>query len=360
MRVMYRIPDFNIVEVKTEVPRIPYGVKLLGAELEWPETMGEGIRVAVVDTGAAEHPDLVYSGLYDVTGAGVMDDINGHGVHCAGIIGARGKILGVAPGCELYSVKAFNERGSSNSSWLASALRWCRRNGMDVINLSFGGRKPLGAVFEWEMRRCYNQGIVMVAAVGNSVGNGGVLYPARYPEVLGVAAVDINQRVAKFSSWGKEVDIAAAGVEVYSTYLDGKYALLDGTSQAAPHISGAVALIQGKAMRREGKKLSPKVVRYILRQYAEDRGIPGPDNYYGCGVFGFGRFDASDVPPCDLRFTVGSRRYWKDGKENLLSAAPILYNGRVMLPLSDVAEAFGCRASGIFRGVEVKRASKQV
>ena len=358
MRIMYRIPDFNIIEVKTETPRIPYGVKLLGAELEWPETMGEGIRVAVVDTGAADHPDLVYSGLHDVTGTGVMDSINGHGVHCAGIIGARGKILGVAPECELFSVKAFDEKGSSNRNWLTSALRWCRRNGMDVINFSFGGLKPLGAGFEWEMRRCYHQGIVMVAAVGNSVGKCGVLYPARYPEVLGVAAVDINQRVAEFSSWGKEVDIAAAGVAVYSTYLDQKYALLDGTSQATAHISGAVALIQRKAIRREGKKLTPEVVRYILRQYAEDRGAPGPDNYYGCGVFGFGRFENPDSPSCDLRFAVGSRRYWKDGQENLLSAAPIMYNGKVMLPLNDVAAALGCKASGSLRGIEVKEGTK--
>lgn len=353
MQVLYRIPDYHIVEVRSEVPSIPYGVKLLGVELEWPETMGEGIKVAVIDTGAGEHPDLVYAGKHDVTGSGVMD-ANGHGIHCAGIIGARGKILGVAPRCSLYSVKAFDEKGGANPEWLAAALKWCRDNKMDVVNMSMGGPKPLGRAFEREMRRCYRQGMVMVAAAGNSMDKCGVLYPARYDEVLAVAAVDVKKTVARFSSWGSELDIAAAGVSVYSTYLDGKYAQLDGTSQAAPHISGAVAIIQGKALRREGKKLSPDVIRYILRQYAEDRGEPGPDERYGCGVFGFGRFDGEDRPKRDLRFDLSSRKYWENGQERELRTAPVLHNGEIMVSLRDAAEIFGCEMAWNAPCAEVK------
>jgi subtilisin len=340
----YRIPDFNILNVQPQAPPpIPYGVKMIGAELEWPETRGEGIKVAVIDTGAGQHPDLKYAGAVDVTGEGQpYDVIHGHGIHTAGTIGARGKILGVAPGCELYSVKVFPAQGGASSMALTAALKWCRENKMDVVSMSLGGPYPLPSSFEQEMRACYAQGIVMVASAGNNMRDWeDVLFPARYPEVLAVAAVDINKTIAQFSSWG-QVDISAAGVKVYSTWLNGQYAELDGTSMACPHIAGAVAIIQGKALRREGRKLSPEVIRYLLRQYGEDLGEPGPDVRYGCGVFSFGRLVGSDRPPIDLIFEKGKNFYIKNGQQVTANVAPIIVSDRFMIGLRDVADAFEC------------------
>jgi subtilisin family serine protease len=344
----YDIPSFNVIEVQSApstvpLPIIPYGVKMIGVELEWPETKGDGIRVAVVDTGAGKHPDLVYAGMIDVSGENQpYATINGHGIHTAGTIGARGKLLGVAPGCELYSVKVFKDQGGTSAEALTAALKWCRANKMDIISMSLGGPYQLSSNFEQEMRACYAEGIVMVASAGNNMRDWeDILYPARYPEVLAVAAVDIDKNIAQFSSWG-QVDISAAGVKVYSTWLDGKYAELDGTSMACPHITGAIAIIQGKAIRREGKKLSPDVIRYLLRQYGEDVGDPGPDVRYGCGVFSFGRLYNADRPPVDLIFEKGKSYYFKNGIKIQANVPPIIINDRLMIGLRDVSEALDC------------------
>lgn len=193
----YRIPDYFVVQDAPAPPEeIPYGVKMIGAPLEWPETRGEGVKVAVLDTGAPQHPDIRLAGVFDATDTGVYDR-RGHGTHVCGTIAANGRIKGVAPGVQLYAVKVFEDSGPLKLNHLVKALRWCRANTIDIINMSFGGPSPMGSEVEAELKACHEAGIVIVCSAGNYGRDFGVLYPAKYPWNLAVAAVDIEKLPAE-------------------------------------------------------------------------------------------------------------------------------------------------------------------
>lgn len=335
-------PGYVVVSIQTEAPpELPYGVQMIGAPLEWPETRGAGIKVAVIDTGKPNHPDVKVAGAVSFTGAPV-DDANGHGSHVAGIIAANGRIKGVAPEVELYSLQVAQPSGGLSTEAIAKALYWARDNGMDVVNMSLGGPQPYPEL-EAACKACYEAGIVLVGAAGNFGRDFGVLYPARYDTVIATAAVDIEKRHAPWSSVGKEVEVAAAGVQIWSTWLNGQYALLEGTSMAVPHITGAVALIQAKAKIRFGKKLTPDQVRLLLQVYAEDVGIRGPDEEYGFGVFSFGRFDQPDRVPQVVEMWIGKKQYAVNGQQREMDVAPFIQGGRTFVPVRFVAEGLGAK-----------------
>lgn len=336
----FKLPYFHVVEVQSQAPaEISYGVRMIGAPLEWTETRGEGVRVAVIDTGRPNHPDLTIADSVDFTGTG-PDDRRGHGTHCAGIIAANGNIKGVAPAVELYTVKIFSDSGGTSSATIIQALDWCRENGIDVVSMSFAGPyDDLGV--RQAIKRCYDADITLVAAAGNFGRDYGVMFPAKYSEVISVAAVDINKTPADWSAYGMELELAAAGVEVYSTYLGGQYALLSGTSMACPHITGACAILQAKAKRRLGHKLTPEQIRAALNLYAEDMGAPGRDERYGCGVFSFGRFDRSDTIQHQVEMVIDQKVYMVDGQPKTMDVAPYLNEGRTMVPARFLAEALG-------------------
>ena len=340
---MIEIPDYTVLQSAASPPeRIPYGVRMVGAELEWIEVREalKSIKVAIIDTGAPQHPDIKLAGQHDVTGSGPYDK-RGHGTHVAGTIAASGRIMGVAPGAQVYTVKVFADTGPTRPEWLTSALKWCRDNRMDIVSMSLGGPPTLGSAFEAELRDCYVAGITLIAAAGNYGRDYGVLYPAKYPEVLAVAAVDLNKLQGAFSAWGMELDVAAAGVNVWSTWLGGGYAELSGTSMSAPHIAGTSAILQAKTLIREGRKLTPAELRLMLRMYSEDLGEPGPDQKYGCGVFSFGRLDSSDRIKRDVQMWVGRKDYLVDGQSKTMDVAPFIQNGRTFTPARFVAEGLG-------------------
>ena len=348
-----RLPYFEVLSVTPQAPPpIPYGVKMIGAELEWPETQGEKVRVAVVDTGIAEHPDLKLAGFFDATNPGAKQsrDINGHGTHCAGIVGACGKIKGVAPLVDLYTVRIFDDQSRTTEDIIARGLEWCLANSIDVVSMSFGGPRPMPKVHE-AIKKLYARGTVLVAAAGNFGRDFPEMWPAAYPEVISVAAVDVNKEHAQWSSWHKTVELSAAGVEVYSTYLGGQYALLSGTSMACPHISGAVALMIAKR-RIRGLPVTPVLIRDSMAIYADDLGPRGRDEKYGYGLFSFGRVEgaapAPDRPPIDLEFKVGQKSYWRNGQLNTALTAPrILEDDRAYLGMRDVGDALGCKTDWI-------------
>lgn len=337
-----RNPDYIVLQDAAEPPdRLPYGVRMIGSQLEAHETTGEGIRVAILDTGAPQHPDIKLAGMYDATGGSQPYDRRGHGTHVAGTIAANGKIVGVAPGVSLFAVKVFQDSGGTKPEWLISGLRWCRDNRIDVVNMSLGGPQAMGPAMETELKACVAAGIIISCSAGNFGKDYGVLYPAQYPECIAVAAVDIEKGHADWSAYGPQLDVAAAGVQVWSTWLGGRYTELNGTSMAAPHITGAVAILQAKAIIREGKKDSPEFMRLMLRRYAEDLGEPGPDHKYGCGVFSFGRFGVADRVPSRLLLEIGKTQYVKNGMAAQSDVAPEIKQGRTLVPLRLVAEGLG-------------------
>lgn len=225
----------------------PWGITRIGAPTAWNTTVGTGVKVAIVDTGiSTSHPDLVVAGgVNTINPLKGFNDDNGHGSHVAGIVAASNNssgVVGVAPGASLYAVKVLNRNGSGYISDIIEGLDWSISNGMDVVNMSLGTNSDV-QTFHDAVVRVYNAGITLVAAAGNDgPGANSVDYPGAYSEVIGVAAIDRNNAMASWSSAGPQVDLAAPGVSIYSTYKGSSYATLSGTSMASPHVTGVVAL----------------------------------------------------------------------------------------------------------------------
>ncbi|MBI4371118.1 MAG: S8 family peptidase [Elusimicrobia bacterium] len=238
-----------------EDPRVPWGVRAVGAPAAWPAGRGAGVRVAVIDTGVdCGHPDLRCDPRagYNVLapGAAPRDD-NRHGTHVAGTIAGRGLgggVLGVAPEATLLPVKVLNAQGGGQVSWIIAGLDWAARAGADVINLSLGSPENSPAL-ERAVKGALAAGAAVVCAAGNEGPEAGsVDYPAAYPGVLAVSAAS-RDWIAPFSSRGREVDLIAPGVEILSTVPGGRYGVFSGTSMAAPHVAGLAALAVERGAR---------------------------------------------------------------------------------------------------------------
>jgi subtilisin family serine protease len=272
---------------------LPWGIDRVDAELSWGNSTGNGVKVAVVDTGIDfKHPDLaanVKGGVSFVTGSrGYMDD-NGHGTHVAGTIAAANNdigVVGVAPDAWLYGVKVLDKTGSGWLSDVIAGIDWSAANGMQVITMSLGSSGSSSSL-QMAVDNAYNQGIVVVAAAGNDY-YGAISYPAKYDSVIAVTATDSGNNIAYFSNIGPEAELAAPGVGIYSTYKGGTYATLDGTSMATPHVTGTVALLLATQPdmydSNSNGKWDPPEVRTRLHDSATDLGAVGRDDYFGYGL----------------------------------------------------------------------------
>lgn len=259
---------------------LPWGIQRIGADLVWNRTTGEGIKVAVLDTGIdLDHQDLVSNikgNINCINPRKSGDDDNGHGTHVAGIIAAINNqigVVGVGPKIYLYAVKVLDRSGSGWLSDIIEGLDWCIKNGIQVVNLSLGASSGNQSFYD-AIKKTYQAGIVIVAAAGNNGLSGGAVdYPAKYPETIAVSAVGQYTNgilyFADFSSYGPEVDICAPGVSIKSTYNNGFYETLSGTSMATPHVSGVAGLI----LSIKGP-LSPDEVKACIENTAENLGIP--------------------------------------------------------------------------------------
>lgn len=279
---------------------LSWGVDRINAEIVWGgsedatnvipgNNTGLGVNVAILDTGIdIDHPDLVVAGGVNVVGPFRTDkynDDNGHGTHVAGIVAALDNeigVVGVAPNAELYAVKAFNRRGIGFDSDIIDGIDWSITNGMQVINMSFGGSD--NPSLHQAIQEAYDAGIVMVAAAGNE-GTNFVHYPARYPETIAVSATIFNDELASFSSYATDLAqveeinlLAAPGKDINSTWNNGGYYLGSGTSMATPHVVGTAALIIASGVT------GPANVMAVLKSSAEDLGLFGEDIYFGYGL----------------------------------------------------------------------------
>ena len=263
------IPTLSI-EIKKQGQEIPWGVKKIGAPSVWKDTAGQGVRVGIIDTGVdLSHPDLednIKKAGWVLECQNIVDD-NGHGSHVAGTIAALDNdigVIGAAPKVEIYAVKAFSKSGRGNISDVIEGLDWCVQNKVQIINMSFGFKKS--KALEKAVKEVYKRKIVLVAAAGNSGGDNSVMYPARYPEVIAVAASNSDDKVAWFSSGGAEVDVMAPGAGILSTHKNGGYKTMSGTSMACPHVTAACALILSKS------NLDPNGVKEVLLKSCKDMG----------------------------------------------------------------------------------------
>lgn len=271
---------------------VDWGLKAFGIPALWKESRGDGVRVAVLDTGiAAEHPDLAagVEAFEDFTRDGKRD-AQGHGTHVSGIIGARANhlgVIGVAPSCRILMGKVLNDQGAGSNEAIAEGIRWAVSVKADVINMSLGGPTP-SAVLERAVAEALAAGVAVVAAAGNEgeIGLDTIGYPAKYPGVIVVGSVDRNLKRSKFSSIGERLDVMAPGGQVLSTYPPRAYAVLSGTSMATPFVTGVAALCLAKHRKHGGKTPcdTPAQLREHLDATAQDRGAAGPDPRYGFGL----------------------------------------------------------------------------
>jgi subtilisin len=236
---------------------IPWGISAIGAIQAHLFTRGLGVTVCVVDTGVDKtHPDLaanIVGGRNFVVMKGYLDsskytDDNGHGTHVAGTIAALDNnigVVGVAPLAKIYAVKVLNSRGSGNLSDVADGVKACVTAGAQVINMSLGANSDptLNSPFKTAVNNAIAAGVSVVVAAGNEGQDIGNTIPAGYPATIAVAAVDSNMNYPYWSNFGLDYDdFTAPGVSIYSTWKDGGYNTISGTSMASPHVAGVVAL----------------------------------------------------------------------------------------------------------------------
>ena len=223
-----------------------WGIEFCKIEEAWRQTTGTGIRVAVLDTGISEHPDLNWSP--DLTfncsmDPTYIDEKSGHGTHVAGIIGAKNNafgVVGVAPDCILIPIKVLNNNGGGSYESIVSGIEKAIESKADIISMSLGSSSAPPDKVHQVIKKAADAGIIILAAAGN---DGGVTnFPARYEEVIAVAAIDENGDYATFTSGDDTVDSVAPGVGIYSTFLNQGYAKMSGTSQACPFVAGLCAL----------------------------------------------------------------------------------------------------------------------
>ena len=248
---------------------LPTGINRADADVSPTVSAGNGlgstnVDIAIIDTGIdLTHPDLyVYKNKSFVQGTRSGNDDNGHGSHVAGIAAARDNglgVVGMAPGARLWAVKVLDRTGSGSISNIIKGLDYVTANAgeIDVANMSLGCECTSSAM-NTAIHNSVAAGVTYVVAAGNSDKDASTFSPANHPDVIAVSAIvdtdgnpggvgsstsyGADDTLATFSNFGSTVDMAAPGVNIYSTYKGGSYATMSGTSMASPHVAGAAAI----------------------------------------------------------------------------------------------------------------------
>jgi serine protease len=295
----------------------------IGIEQSWAETKGNGTIVAVIDTGISQVPDLketkFVAGYDFVNDRDSATDDNGHGTHVAGTIAQSTNnnygVAGVAYEAKLMPLKVLSAGGGGTVADIAEAIRFAADNKADVINLSLGGGGESSAMRE-AIEYAYQKGVVIIAAAGNS-GQSSADYPARYPRVIGVAALSPSGDKAPYSNFGSGVDLAAPGGDTAAGEAGGIlqntinpqtgesiFAAYQGTSMAAPHVAGVAALIKSAGVK------NPDEVRVVLtesaRKVQED----------SLNQFGSGKLDAAAAVRLALKGKITFNDFFRWLRDN--------------------------------------------
>ena len=297
-----------------------WNLRGINIERAWEENHGEGITVAVIDTGVSIVPDLreteFVEGYDFVNDRSNAEDDNGHGTHVAGTIAQSTNnnygVAGIAYKAKIMPLKVLSGTGGGTVADIAEAIHFAVDNKADVINMSLGGGGETQVMKE-AIEYAYSKGVVIVAAAGNADDNSAA-YPARFPHVIGVSAVDASGNKAPYSNFGAGIDIAAPGgsdtgkivQETIDPAQGGEPAFLgfQGTSMAAPHVTGVVALIKAAGIKE------PNAVLEVLQQSARKIN-DDPFNHFGAG-----QLDAGNALQLALKGQITFRDFWRWLRDN--------------------------------------------
>ena len=244
---------FKVMSVVEDTNEIPKGVAMIKAPEYWNKgDRGRGVVIAIIDSGCdCTHVDLKdrIIGKYNFTeddggDPEIVTDYLGHGTHVAGTIGASQNgqgVVGVAPLCSLLILKALNKKGQGTEEDIAKAINYAVRKKVNIISMSLGSTEETPLIHE-AVKKAVESNILVVCAAGNEGDSDGdteeLSYPAVYSECISVGAVDYSKNIARF------------------TNSNNKYANLQGTSMATPHVSGALALIINWSRKDFGREMS--------------------------------------------------------------------------------------------------------
>jgi serine protease len=319
----------NYIYKALEVPNDPeytkqWNLRAINIESAWDDSKGDGVTVAVIDTGIAQVPDLketkFVAGYDFVNNRADATDDNGHGTHVAGTVAQATNnnygTAGIAYKASLMPLKVLSQSGAGTVSDIAEGIKFAADNGADVINMSLGGGGESHLMQE-AINYAHNKGVVIVAAAGNS-GENSADYPARYPKVIGVAATDAAGGKAPYSNFGAGVDIAAPGgstsggsdrggiLQETIDYQTGqpRFISLEGTSMASPHVAGVAALVKASGIEE------PDDVLRILKQSAR----VAPND--ALNEFGAGHLDAAQAVKEALKGQITFKDFFRWLRDN--------------------------------------------
>ncbi len=300
-----------------------WNFRSINVEKAWEDTKGEGVTVAVIDTGVSRVPDLkdtkFVKGYDFVNDREVADDDNGHGTHVAGTIAQTTNngygVAGIAYQASIMPLKVLSAGGGGTIADIAEAIKFAADHGADVINMSLGGGGESQAMKE-AIAYAHSKGVVIVAAAGNSNDNS-ASYPARYAHVIGVSAINAAGVKSPYSNYGAGVDISAPGGDTSESESGGilqetinpqtgqpMFAYFQGTSMASPHVAGVAALIKASGVD------DPEQVTGILKQSA--RAIKDdPLNHFGAG-----QLDAANAVALATKGQITFRDFFRWLRDN--------------------------------------------
>ena len=339
----------NYIYQAFDIPNDPdyskqWNLRSINVEQAWNETKGKDVTVAVIDTGVAQVPDLKETGFaegYDFVNDQIdASDDQGHGTHVAGTIAQSTNnnygVAGIAYEANIMPIKVLDASGGGTIADIAEGIRFAADNGADVINMSLGGGGA-SHLMEEAINYAYDQGVVLVAAAGNSSQNSSS-FPARYAKVISVSALDSSGDKAPYSNYGAGVDISAPGGSESGKILQetidpstGKsvFAGYQGTSMASPHVAGVAALIKATGIS------DPAEISNILKQSSKTID-EDPFNYFGAG-----HLDASEAVQLAMNGQISFRDFFRWLRDNGYLNLRFWFDGGVVALLPKILMVVG-------------------